>query len=96
MADEAGAEIRQLPDMIQRLQRLLVAGGGGGHDGYMEARVAKLEASAEYIQREIADLKLEVRSLRNMAVTDFRVLFGAIIAATLGLAALMARGFHWI
>jgi len=28
--------------------------------------------------------------------TDFRLLFGAIIAVTLGLAALMAKGFHWL
>lgn len=27
---------------------------------------------------------------------DFRILFGALIAVTLGLAGLMARGFGWL
>jgi hypothetical protein len=67
--------------------------GGGGFN--MEARVAKLEASVEHIQRDTADIKSDIRTLRDNARTDFRILFGAIIAATLGLAGLMARGFHW-
>ncbi|OGB23499.1 MAG: hypothetical protein A3I66_01235 [Burkholderiales bacterium RIFCSPLOWO2_02_FULL_57_36] len=59
----------------------------------MEARVAKLEAITEYIQRDIKELKEDVRAIRT---TDFRILFGAIIAVALGLAAIMAKGFGWL
>lgn len=62
----------------------------------MEARVAKLEAVAESIQRDIGDLKADVREIRRDMRTDFRLLFGALIAVSLGLAGLMAKGFHWL
>jgi uncharacterized coiled-coil protein SlyX len=74
----------------------IARGGNGGDNGGMEARIAKLEASVDFIQREISDLKTEVRGLRTDARTDFRVLFGALIAVALGLAALMAKGFGWL
>jgi len=74
--------------------------GGGGDDGGMEARVAKLEAIVEHVQQDIAELKADVRNVRNditgIRTTDFRILFGAIIAVALGLAGLMARGFGWL
>lgn len=73
----------------------LSTGGGGGTSGGMEARVAKLEATLEHIGREMSDVKADVRTLRDNARTDFRVLFGAIIAVALGLAGLLAKGFHW-
>ena len=75
-------------------------GGRGGDNGAMEARVAKLEATTEYVQRDIAELKTDVRELRKdiigIRTTDFRIMFGAIITVALGLAALMAKGFHWL
>lgn len=74
--------------------------GGPPYDGGMEARVAKLEAAVEHIQTDLKELKSDVRDLRKdvagIRTTDFRLLFGAIITVTLGLAALMAHGFHWI
>lgn len=69
--------------------------GGGGTSNGMEARVAKLEATIEHVQRDITDIKTDIRTLVGNARTDFRLLFGAIITATLGLAAVMAKGFHW-
>ncbi|MFD4837680.1 hypothetical protein ACFWP0_09235 [Achromobacter sp. NPDC058515] len=98
-------ETRQLLDRL-KAQPSLQGGGGppnipvaGGRDpgdnGGMEARVAKLEAAADFIQREISDLKTEVRGLRSDARNDFRMLFGALITVALGLAALMAKGFGW-
>jgi hypothetical protein len=78
----------------------LASGGDPPHDGGMEARVAKLEASMEYVQKDISELRTDVREIRGdikgIRTTDFRLLFGAIIAVALGLAALMAHGFHWI
>lgn len=71
----------------------------GGDDGTfdgMEARVAKLEAISEHMQRDLTDIKADMRTLRDNARTDFRVLFGALIFVALGLAGLMARGFHWV
>jgi len=78
-----------------------IAGGGNPpYDGDMEARVAKLEAVVDYVQRDIKELKEEVRAVRTdvtgIRTTDFRITFGAIIAVALGLATLMAKGFHWI
>lgn len=75
--------------------RLPGSGGPPTIDG-MEARVAKLEAAVEHIQTDISDLKTEVRGLRSDARTDFRLLFGSVIALGVGLASLMAKGFHWL
>ena len=66
----------------------------------MALRIAKLETAVEHAQRDIAELRTDVRELRRdvagIRTTDFRLLFGAIIAVALGLAGLMARGFHWL
>ena len=40
-------------------------------------------------------LKTDLREMRRDMRVDFRILFGAIIAVALGLAGLMAKGFHW-
>lgn len=75
-------------------------GGSGGDDGRMEARVAKLEATVGNIQRDIKGLKDDVRAVKiditGIRTTDFRLIFGVIIAVALGLAGLMAKGFHWL
>ncbi len=81
----------------------LASGGSGPHDPGMEARVAKLESDVGHIQRDIAEIKLDIRDMKNVELrdiknliqTDFRLLFGAIIAVTIGLAGVMAKGFHW-
>lgn len=70
--------------------------GGGGTFGGMEARVAKLESTCEHILREMAEMKADIRDLRKDGQRDFRIQFGALIAAALGLAGLMAKGFHWL
>ncbi|WP_347557157.1 hypothetical protein [Robbsia sp. KACC 23696] len=38
-------------------------------------------------------IKLQIDAIRT---TDFRILFGATIAVAVGLAGLMAKGFHWV
>ncbi|HEX3864012.1 MAG TPA: hypothetical protein VHY35_20195 [Stellaceae bacterium] len=70
--------------------------GGGPYDPGMEPRVAKLEAHIEHIQRDLNDIKSDIREIKRDARTDFRLLFGALIFVTLGLAGLLAKGFHWI
>jgi hypothetical protein len=62
----------------------------------MEARVAKLEAHIEHIQQDLNEIKSDVREIKRDARADFRLLFGALIFLALGLAGLMAKGFHWI
>lgn len=70
--------------------------GGGGNDGGMEPRIARLEAAAEYIQRDIADIKHDVREIRSSMRADFLVTWGGIITAALGLALMVAKGFKWL
>lgn len=70
-------------------------GGGGDNDG-MEARVARLESAVEHMQRDIQDIKADTRDIKRDAREDFRILAGVIIASALGLAGLMAKGFHWL
>ena len=82
--------------VVQLRPEQLAAAGGSPHDPGMEARVAKLEAHIEHIQRDLNDIKSDVREIKRDARTDFRLLFGALIFVALGLAGLMARGFHWI
>lgn len=71
-------------------------GNGGGDDGGMEARLAKLEAFAEHSVREMAELRADVREIKRDQRADFKLQFGALIAATVGLAGLMAKGFGWL
>lgn len=72
----------------------------GGHNGGMESRIARLESAVEYIQRDVHEMKGDIKSLRgevsSIRTTDFRLLFGAIIAVAVGLAGIMAKGFGWL
>ncbi|MBP9032771.1 MAG: hypothetical protein KBG29_02680 [Pseudomonadales bacterium] len=62
----------------------------------MEARIARLESHVEHIQADLTEVKADVRELRRADETNFRILFGALITAALGLAALMSKGFGWL
>lgn len=68
--------------------------GGGGNN--MESRIAKLESDVDYIKTTLSDIKADTREIKRDARNDFRFLFGAIIAAALGLASLMSKGFGWL
>ena len=98
---------QNLARLDSRLQHLQAANdasafGNGGeppYDGGMETRVGRLEASVEHIQSDLTDLKADVRELRkdvaSIRTTDFRIMYGSFVAGILGLAAIMAHGFHW-
>jgi hypothetical protein len=69
----------------------------------MESRVARLEASIEHIERDIAEIKNDGRAvrqvidhLRDRLDGDFRITWAGVIALGLGLAGLMAKGFGWL
>lgn len=92
---ESSSNIYSLIDKLERQ----VENRGGSSDGQeppMEARISKLEAAVEYIQRDIAEIKTELRRLRDKVDGHFIILAGTIIAAALGLAGIMAKGFGWL
>ena len=73
----------------------------------MEARVAVLgallaqvSATLTEMRKEARDfrteMRAEMRDLRRFHDRDFRITFGAIMTATVGLAALIAQVAHWI
>ncbi len=70
--------------------------GDGSGGGNMEARLAKLESLADHIQSDIKDVKQDIRDIKKDAKEDFRILFASLIIVALGLAGLMAKGFHWL
>ncbi len=77
--------------------------GGGGDNGDMEARIARLESDMNHISKTLDEVKTDVREIRKdiqevrkEAGRDYRTLFGALIAVALGLAGLMSKGFHWL
>jgi hypothetical protein len=61
----------------------------------LEARVARLEAILEF-QRDIAEIKAELQIMRAKARSSFWLILVALIAVALGLAWLLASGFHWL
>ena len=69
----------------------------------MESRVARLEVRVEHIERDIAEIKFDVRAMRQTIESfqrrldgDFRITWAGIIASNVGLAGLMAKGFGWL
>jgi hypothetical protein len=70
--------------------------GGGGDDGGTQTRLGKLGANIEHVQQDVSDLRHDVREIRSLMAADFRRTWGGLIAISLGLAGMMARGFHWL
>ncbi|WP_414147683.1 hypothetical protein ACMGGR_19855 [Erwinia sp. BNK-24-b] len=58
--------------------------------------MTKLETDVRYVQCDISEMKSDVRDIKKDARRDFRLLFGVNLTTTPGLAALMAKVFHWI
>ena len=52
----------------------------------------KMDSSMSELRVETAT---SISELRDKQERDFHILFGALIATALGLAALLARSFHW-
>ncbi|ALM82555.1 hypothetical protein ASB57_05890 [Bordetella sp. N] len=63
------------------------------NDRSLVAGLAKLEAGFEYVQRDVSDLKTELRSLRSEVRADFRLLFGTILTMSAGMVTLIAKAF---
>jgi gas vesicle protein len=48
------------------------------------------------LKSDIQDLRSDISAGQERARGDFRLMFGALITLALGMAGLMARGFHWL
>lgn len=86
-------------------------GGSGGNDmearlAKLEATVSHIQSDLTDIKQDIGEFRKENRddfaSVRAAFASagakgekDFRLLFGSLITATVGLAAIMAKGFGW-
>ena len=57
--------------------------------------IARLSFAIEPLTKSIERLDREIVTLRSDARSDFRLLFGAVIASAPGLAGLIARTAHW-
>ncbi|MBB6523185.1 hypothetical protein [Pseudoteredinibacter isoporae] len=69
----------------------------------MDTRIAKLEASCEFAQRDIDDIKSgtealrsEIRQVSKAQKKDFRILLAALTITTLILFGMITRGFGWM
>ena len=73
----------------------------------LEASVAHIERDIADIRTDLREIRGDIkglgkideinfRTLQGAAEFNFRLLFGAFIAGMLGLAGLMAKGFHWL
>jgi hypothetical protein len=69
----------------------------------LEPRVARLEVRMEHVERDIAEIKADMRSMRHTIDrlhdrmdSDFRITWAGIMALGLGLSGLMAKGFGWL
>lgn len=90
-------------DRVAAAMRQRDTGGEPPDNGAMEARIAKLEATSEFVRVQLtelradqrtqaAELRTEIRELR----ADLKLLLGVVATVALGLAGLMAKGFHWL
>ena len=57
--------------------------------------IARLTVAIDMLTKAIDRLDRETVTLCSDARSDFRLLFGALIASTLGLAGLIAKSAHW-
>ena len=81
-------------------------GGGSGLEirlsavetraGQVETRLAVVETKLGALEAGVNRVEAVTLRLQDNARTDFRLIFGALIATALGLAGMMAKGFHWI
>ncbi len=67
----------------------------GAEPDSLEARVTRLETVIKF-QRNLAEIKTELEMMRTDARSDFRLILAALIVIALGLAWLLAKGFHWL
>lgn len=79
--------------------------GGAGGDGmdiinywlsHLEKRFERLDVRLDKIDARFDKNDARFDKSDERRERDFRLIFGALIAVALGLASLMAKGFHWL
>lgn len=76
--------VDQLVVNVREMSAVLVALG---------ERVARVETGIDFLRSDMKNLGDGLLAVRT---TDFRLMFGALIAVALSLAAMMAKGFGWL
>ncbi len=88
------------------------SGNGGGDDlearvaklesdvSHIRSDIAEIkgrqQAFMDRTEDNFKEMRQEFKEVRSEMKSDFRILFGALITVTLGLAGLMAKGFGWM
>jgi hypothetical protein len=95
-----------LKDEVSELRQALVDSASGNQGEALSAvlkiseqntsSLAALEEIAGGTKKTLGRIDVRLIRIEDRQNTDFRLLFGAIIAVALALAALMAKGFHWL
>ena len=80
---------------LETLEKKLII-SNDGTEPPMEARIARLEVAVDYIQRDVGEIKSDIREIRKDLRWDFIFLATLTILSVLGLAGIMAKGFHWL
>lgn len=66
----------------------------------LDSRVARIESDISYLKRDVAELKADVKDMRNIDIKDIRKEMNRnlfyLLGALVGLAGVMAKGFHWL
>lgn len=73
-----------------------ISGDDNGSMSDLPARVAVLEQIAKDTRDVLKDMREDSKAMRERSERDFRLLFGALITAALGMAGLLAHGFKWL
>lgn len=68
---------------------VLENGDGGGHDGGMEARIAKLEAAAEFTSKRLDGIEKRI----DRVDADLRMMLGGLVGGFLLLAGMLIAGY---
>lgn len=71
-------------------------GGGGPHGPSMEVRMAVIEKTVQTIERDLAEIKKDQRSMLKSGWVAFLLTWGGLISLGGILVSLMARGFGWL
>jgi hypothetical protein len=70
-----------------------MSSSGSGYS--FDVRLAVLEQIAKDTKDVLSEIKQDLKDIRSDQRADFRLLFGCIVTVALGLAGLIAHGFHW-
>jgi hypothetical protein len=72
-----------------------VSGGNGGMN-FINYRLDNLKKRFERLDAHLDKVNVRLNKIDDHHDRGFRVLFSGIIAVGLGLAGLLAKGFHWL